>query len=139
MRRLVPAGIVATVVLVALAAPASASFDRHFTVITNTIDSHPIADGFSFHDQLLQPFNRSNQIGNDRGHCRGGDVKVRCHVRVHLNGEVGGFGDLFISGNLGRHDARLNVTGGTDDFDGVAGKVVLRGGHENRIHVDLTH
>jgi hypothetical protein len=137
-KRPILALLVVVVAALGLAAPASASFDRHFTVITNTIESHPTADGFRFHDQLLQAFNRSNQVGNDRGHCRGERVKVRCHIRVHLNGEVGGLGDIFVSGNLGAHDGRLNVTGGTDDFDGVAGKVVLRGAHDNRVHFDLT-
>jgi hypothetical protein len=43
---------------------------------------------------------------------------------VHLDGSVGGFGDLFLKGNLGRGDKTLNVVDGDGDFGGgVSGKV----------------
>ena len=44
----------------------------------------------------------------------------------HLNGEIGGFGDINVRGNLRRGDNRLNVVGGSGDFNGVAGKEVFR-------------
>jgi hypothetical protein len=138
LRRLIPIGIVGIVALTALAVPASASFDRHFSVITDTISSHATADGFRFEDQLFAPFNRNDQIGRDQGGCRVKRVKLRCNVKVHLNGEVGGEGFLYLRGNLGGRDSRLNVTGGTDDFDGAAGKAVLTGPNENHVRIDLT-
>jgi hypothetical protein len=52
---------------------------------------------------------------------------------INLNGRVGGVGSLFVNGNIGRRDSRLNVVGGTGDFAGVAGKVIAR----NQLHFDL--
>ncbi len=140
LRKMMVGSLVAIAGMGVVASSASASFDRHFGVVASTVDSHPIAGGtgFVFEDQLLALSDRSNVVGSDRGRCRFHGEKARCHVRLHLNGEVGGSGDLLVSGNLGRFDDRLNVTGGTGDFDGVAGKVTLRGGHNNRVLVDLT-
>ena len=139
MRRLVPVGVAAVAALVVLALPASASFDRHFSVISKETSSHQSGDSstFRFTDQLFATFNPDDQVGRDQGHCtrsRGGH-KFKCHALAHLNGEVGGFGFIYVNGNFGRGDRRLNVVGGTDDFDGVAGKLVLRRG--NRLHFDL--
>jgi hypothetical protein len=140
MSRFVPAAIVAVIAVAALAVPASASFDRHFSVITNTTSSHRTSNGFRFTDQFFATFNPNDQVGRDQGHCREtSGKKLKCRVTAHFNGEVGGFGFLRVNGNLGPHDNRLNIVGGTDDFAGVAGKAVLGGAHGNRIHIDLIH
>jgi hypothetical protein len=90
---------------------------------------------FSFREQLFATFNPDDQVGNDRVRCRqGGDHKFKCRAIVHLNGEVGGVGFLSVKGNIGRGDNRLNVVGGTDDFDGAAGKVIA---HGHRLHFAL--
>ena len=130
MRRFVPAGIVAILALAVLAPGASARIDPHFTVITKQVSHHQRGDVFAFREQLFQSSNPDNQVGNDRVRCReGGPRKFRCRALVHFNGEVGGFGFLRVNGNISRGDDRLNVLGGTDDFVGVAGKVIAHGNH----------
>jgi hypothetical protein len=52
---------------------------------------------------------------------------LRCRGAFHLNGEIGGFGDIKYRGDLRRRDRRFNVVGGSRDFQGVAGKWVLQG------------
>jgi hypothetical protein len=134
MRRIVPAAIVAAIALAVFALPASARVDHHFSVIEKNTVFHRTADGFSFHEQLFAGFNPNDQVGNARVRCRHTSDKFRCRGVVHLNGEEGGFGFITINGNTGRGDQRLNVTGGTDDFDGVAGKVSI---HGHYLHFDL--
>lgn len=65
--------------------------------------------------------------------------KAKCRAVAHFNGEIGGFGINRVKGNLGPHDDRLKVVGGTRDFNGVAGKMLLDplGGNKNRLHFDL--
>ena len=129
MRRLLITGVVTAATLAAVALPASASFDSHFAVISETVRSDRTDDGFRFKEHLFQIDNPSNRIGRDKGICaERAHRKFKCKVLVHLNGEVGGFGDLRINGNFGPGDDRLNVTGGTGDFAGVGGKVVLSEG-----------
>ena len=126
MRRLLITGVVTTATFAAVVLPASASFDSHFAVILDTVQSHRTDDGFRFREHLFQIDNPSNRIGRDKGGCVGrAHRKIQCKVLVHLNGEVGGFGDLRVNGNLGPGDHRLNVTGGTGDFASVGGKAVL--------------
>ena len=127
MRKFIAVGAVATVGAVLLAVPASASFDHHFSVFSKETSSRETPDGFRFRDKLFNPRNRSDR------------VKVRCHALVHLNGEVGGFGNIRVRGGLGRHDNRVEVVGGTDDFNGVAGKMLFheRGRKKDKLHFDL--
>ena len=126
MRRMLIAGVAAIATFATVVLPASASFDSHFAVISETVQSHETDDGVRFREHLFQIDNPSNRIGRDKGGCAPRpNRKFKCKVLVHLNGEVGGFGDLRINGNFGFGDRRLNVTGGTDDFAGVAGKVVV--------------
>ena len=129
MRRIVPAAVVAVLALAVFAISASARIDHHFTVITNQFASHRTQDGFAFREQLFASFNPNDQVGNDRVRCRKAGIKFRCRAIVHLNGEEGGFGFIKVNGNVGQSDQRLNVVGGTDDFAGVAGKVIPHGHH----------
>jgi hypothetical protein len=137
MRKFVLAGIIATLGAGMLAIPASASFDRHFSVIEKGVSEERVGENaFRFKNKLLQPHNRDNHVGRDKVICRVASQRaIRCHAVVHLNGEIGGFGDIRVRGNIGRGDNRLNVVGGTGDFNGVGGKVLLRG--QNRVHFDL--
>ena len=126
MRRTLITGVVTAATFAAVVVPASASFDPHFAVISETVQGHETGDGFVFREHLFQIDNPSNRIGRDKGGCSArAHHKFKCKVLFHLNGEVGGFGDLRVNGNFGRGDNRLNVTGGTGDFAGVAGKLVL--------------
>jgi hypothetical protein len=143
MRKYMLAGVLAALGVALLAAPASASFDHHFSVIGKQVSSQRLGQhAFGFKDKLLQPGNRSNRVGRDKGKCREtSHRKLRCHAVVHLNGEIGGFGDIRVSGNIGRHDNRVNVVGGTDDFNGVAGKMLIHNlsGDTDKLHFDLVH
>jgi hypothetical protein len=135
MRRIVSAAVVAALALVVFAIPASARIDHHFSVIEKNTIFHRDADGFHFREQLFAGFNPNDQVGNAHVACRHrASGKFKCRAIVHLNGEEGGFGFIRINGNIGHGDQRLNVTGGTDDFDGVAGKASV---HGHYLHFDL--
>ena len=53
---------------------------------------------------------------------------------VHLMAMSAETGFLYLRGNLGRGDDSLNVTGGTGDFAGAAGRI---GAPKNRLHFHL--
>ena len=141
MRKFVLAGVIATLGVAMLAIPASASFDRHFNVIEKGVSGEPVGEhAFRFKNKLVQPHNRDNRVGSDEGICREAPHrKLRCRAVVHLNGEIGGFGDLRVRGNIGPSDNRLNVVGGSGDFNGVAGKLLLHGlsPRADKLHFDL--
>jgi hypothetical protein len=141
MRKFVLAGFIATLGVAMLAIPASASFDRHFNVIRKLVAGEAVGENaFRFKHKLLQPHNRDNRVGRDKGICRAASQRaIRCHAVVHLNGEIGGFGDIRVRGNIARGDNRLNVVGGTGDFNGVAGKVLVHGlsPRADKFHFDL--
>lgn len=120
----------AVAVLASLAAPATAnaSFASHFDVLGKTVDQHRThRGGFAFKDNLLDPANPSNSVGHDRGRCtpRVEDRVLHCRAVIVLNGELGGAGTLNVKGNLTRHDNRLEVRGGSGDFNGAAGKLEI--------------
>jgi hypothetical protein len=142
MRKLLVAGIVAALGAALLAIPASASFDHHFSVLAKTRSTQRVSQNeIRFRDKLLDPRNRSNRVGRDHGTCRFTHHRSKCRAVVHLDGEIGGFGDILVRGDIERHDNRLNVVGGTDDFDGVAGKMLLHSvsRRTDKLHFDLVH
>jgi hypothetical protein len=128
MRKLIVAAALAALGLALLAIPASASFDHHFRVFEKArFHELPGGDAFRFKGKLFQTGNRDNRVGRDHGLCKiRPHETLRCRGTYHLNGEIGGFGDIKVSGNLGPDDNRLNVVGGSGDFNGVAGKEVFR-------------
>ena len=136
MRRLVPVAVLAIVAAALIVAPAGARIDHHFSVFTKQYAQHRTSDGFKFREQLFASFNPNDQVGNDRVRCRikQQNHKFKCRAIVHLNGEEAGEGFLFVNGNVAGPDHRLNVTGGTGDFSGAAGKVITKGHH---LHFDL--
>jgi hypothetical protein len=111
---------------VAFTGTAGASFDTHFSVIKKTTRFVQQGDTFKFKEKLLNPANPRNQVGWDKGRCRGErGEKLHCVVLTHLDGSIGGFGNLLLRGNIGGGDATLNVVDGSGDFSGaVSGKVV---------------
>jgi hypothetical protein len=123
--------IAAAALMAAVAAPAEgrALFDRHFKVVEQNVGSRELPDGLAFRSVLLNPFNVDNRVGHLRGRCHdGGGGKARCAARIHLDGAIGGFGDLIVRGNTGRGDSTLNVVDGSGDFGGrIAGKMVIKG------------
>lgn len=125
----------------ALLATSALAFDHHFTVLSKNKSGHRVGNAFRFKDTLLNPNDRSDKVGRDRGKCRFSAHKSRCRAVVHLNGEIGGFGNIRVKGDVTRNDKRLNVVGGTGQFDGVAGKMKLHGTRVrsvDRLHFDLT-
>ena len=104
-----------------------------FSVIAKQTSGSGGQNGFRFKDKLLDPRNRHDKVGRDWGRCKPKPKirKLRCHALVHLNGEVGGFGNIQVSGDFGGHDNRLNVVGGTHDFNGIAGKMLIHSLHGN--------
>lgn len=133
MRRIAIAAIAAIAALAVFAVPASARIDHHFSVITKEIAFHGGGDSFRLREALFSTADPSLQVGNDRVRCHQTGEKFKCRAVVNLNGRVGGAGSLFVNGNIGRGDSRLNVVGGTGDFAGAAGKVIAN----NRLHFDL--
>jgi hypothetical protein len=120
--------MVAAGLIGAVAAPASASFDHHFRVFEKaSFNPTPNEEAFRFKGKLFDPRNRHNRVGRDHGLCKVRPHNaLKCRGTYHLNGEIGGFGNIKVRGNIRPDDNRLNVVGGSGDFNGVAGKVVFR-------------
>jgi hypothetical protein len=108
---------------IGLSSNAGAASDE-FSVISTQVGKHKTADGFRFSFDLLNPDNRSNNVGYGRGVCREEEPKITCKLYIHLDGSIGPFGDLFAEGNLGHGDHTLNLVDG--DFSGQReGKLVI--------------
>jgi hypothetical protein len=128
----------------ALLASSASAFDHHFTVLSKTTSGSRSGNTFRFKDKLLDPNNPGNKVGRDHGRCRAAGHHhrvLKCRAVAHLNGKIGGFGDIRVRGDFTRKDNRLNVVGGSGQFDGVAGKMKLHGTSNKRIdrlHFDLT-
>src|SRR3954451_11724561 len=140
MRRFIVAALVAAIGVAVIATPTSAlQFSRHFVVVSHQVASKRTDNGFVFKDELLAPWNFNRNVGRDRGVCKQSGHKVRCKEGVHLDGTIGGYGNLLVKGNFGRGDHTLLVINGNGDFDGVAGKVTVHnlGGNYQKLHVDL--
>jgi hypothetical protein len=141
MRKVMLVGLLAVLGTALLATSASA-FDHHFTVLSKTKSEHQSGNAFLFKDKLLNPNDRSDKVGRDRGQCKAKSRHaVKCRAVVHLNGKIGGFGDIRVKGDFSRNDKRLNVVGGSAQFDGVAGKMKIHHTTANkvdRLHFDLT-
>jgi hypothetical protein len=124
MRKLIGVATLAALGMALLPIPASASFDHHFTVFEKAhFNPNPNETAFRVRGKLFDPRNRHDRVGRDRGHCTvAPHNSLRCRGTFHLNGEIGGFGDIKYRGDFGRGDIRFNVVGGSGDFKGVAGK-----------------
>jgi hypothetical protein len=128
MRKFMTAVTLAALGMALLPIAASASFDHHFTVLEKAVfNPNPNETAFRFRGKLFDRRNRHDRVGRDRGHCNvRPHATLQCRGTFHLNGEIGGFGDIKYRGNLRRRDNRLNVVGGSGDFNGVAGKWVFQ-------------
>ena len=135
MRKVILAAAVAAFGAVALAVPATASsFDSHFTVLEkarfHVLQNQEV---FTIRGGLYDPRNHDDRVGSDHARCKiRPHETLRCRGVIHLNGEIGGgSGDIKYRGNVRPHDSRLNVTGGSGDFNGVAGKWVFENVNES--------
>ena len=140
MRRFALAVLGSIAAMAVATTTAGASFDPHFTVITTFISGEERNGAFHFKFRVLDELDHSDTVGNGTGRCRQ-HKKIRCRAELHLNGEVGGRGDLVVKGNEGGGgDTSFLVVDGSGDFGGVAGKMVIQpepGDRENRFHFDL--
>ena len=124
-RRAVSVGALAAGLAIGLSSNAGAASDD-FSVISRQVGMHRTADGFRFSFDLLNPANTSNNVGYGRGVCRDDQPKLTCKLYIHLDGSIGGFGDLFAEGNLGHGDHTLNLVDGGGDFSGrIEGTLVI--------------
>ena len=128
MRKLMLVAVLAVLGAGLLAVPASASFDHHFRVLEKaSFNPTPSEKAFRFKGKLFDPRNRHDRVGRDHGLCKiRHHETLRCRATYHLNGKIGGLGDIKTKGNIRSADNRVNVVGGSGDFNGVAGKEVFR-------------
>ena len=119
----------AAIAALAIALPSTAgAFVDHFSVISQDVQSHQTQNAFVFRSVLLNPANTANRVGRGKGKCKfkPGHRKFHCAVAFHLDGTIGGFGDLLFRGNLGHGDHTLNVVDGDGDFSGaISGKAFI--------------
>jgi hypothetical protein len=131
----------ATVAIVSamLAIPALASFDHHFSVSLGLRSYREIApnqDRTKFTVRLVGPQHRHVRAGRLWGVCRAPNRAVRCRFYAHLNGRVGGSGNLTARGRISEGGrTRLRVVIGSDDFDGVTGKLLITNPSAGRTHL----
>jgi hypothetical protein len=141
MRRFGLAALVAMIAVIAMATTSSgASFDRHFSVVSRFLSGEERHGAFHFKLRLVNEFDHSDKVGDGRARCNDAGRKIKCRVRFHFNGEVGGRGDLVVRGNEGHGDTTFHVAYGSGDFAGVAGKMVIQpepGNREDRFDFDL--
>ena len=129
-RWLTPLGLSCAIgIAIGIPAAAGSSFDHHFTVISKDTRAHEIPNGFEGHVVLLNPANRHNRVGKGKVRCtfKEGDPKAHCRVVFHLDGTIGGLGDLVVKGNVNDEDHTFSVVDGTGDFGGgITGKAYVR-------------
>jgi hypothetical protein len=134
MRKLLLLGALAALGTMLVATPASASFDSHFTVRGHHFKLKPINDhALKFTVELRKSGAR---VGHAHGKCH--DLSKRqaiCHIHYHFNGRVGGKGTISARGRFGKGRERFNVTGGSGDFNGVAGKIILTDDNRSSFHL----
>ena len=135
-RRIVPGGILAlslaVVLLAAAASTASAATEYHFQLFEkqsfqDSIDQ-PGKVLFRYKGKMFDPQDRDNRVGSDRGKCKivREDEVAKCEGTLHLNGEIGGLGDIEYRGTWRTGVDTFNVVGGSDDFAGATGETGFR-------------
>jgi hypothetical protein len=82
---------------------------------------------FRYKGKMFDPQNRDNRVGSDRGKCKfTRSDAMPCKGTVHLDGEIGGLGDIEYGGTWRRGVDTFNVVGGTGDFAGATGETGFR-------------
>lgn len=141
MRKVSLVAALVTACVMLLPGSAQAFFDPHFSVLAKTKSTGGDGDTFRFQEKLLDPSNPVDKVGWDRGVCEVLDeTRAFCRVFIHFSGEIGGHGNLRVSGIFKfPDDNRLNVNGGSDAYDGAAGKVLVTdlGEGFSELHFDL--
>jgi hypothetical protein len=134
MRKLLLLAAIAALGTMLFATSASASFDPHFTVRGHGFKLRHVGNNrLEFKVKLRK---HGSRVGTGHGRCHSVNRRqAKCHIHYHLNGKVGGRGVVKAVGRFGKGRERFNVTGGTGDFDGVAGKVILSHDNKSRFHL----
>jgi hypothetical protein len=134
-RRIVPGGILAlslaVVLLAAATSTASAATEHHFQLLENQSFKGPgdkEGKAFRYYGKMFDPQDRDNRVGSDRGKCKivREDEVAKCKGTLHLNGEIGGLGDIEYRGTWRSGVDTFNVVGGSDDFAGATGETRFR-------------
>jgi hypothetical protein len=124
-----------TALVVALSVSPAFAVDHHFGVLVTFHGFQRSGFKASLFDSRHQ-----ERVGHAHARCRNlpHHNKQRCHISIHLNGEVAGWGNIRARGVVSRRgsrDNKLNVIGGTGDFSGVGGKLLV---YTGRWHFALT-
>jgi hypothetical protein len=134
-RGIVPGGIlalsVAVVLLAAAASTASAATEYHFQLLEKQSfngGASKVGKVFRWYGKMFDPQDRDNRVGSERGKCKvvRADEKVKCEGTVHLNGEIGGLGDIEYRGTWRSGVDTFDVVGGSGDFAGATGETGFR-------------
>lgn len=131
MRKFILTATLAALGVALLASPASAVTEYHFKLFEKqsfqSVPANPEpGTGFRFKGKMFDPENRANRVGSDRGKCEFRRHGVFCQGTTHLDGEIGGLGDIRYRGIARAGDLTFNVVGGSDDFAGATGEVAFR-------------
>ena len=131
MRKVILTATLAALGLGLLAIPASAVTEYHFKLFEKqsfqSVPANPEpGTGFRYKGKMFDPQNRDNRVGSDRGRCRFKRHGVFCQGTTHLDGEIGGLGDIEYRGTSRPGDQTFNVVGGSDDFEGATGEAGFR-------------
>ena len=133
-RRILP-GILAlslaVVLSAAAASTASAPTEHHFRLFEKQSFQGPtgkVGDVFRYKGKMFDPQDRDNRVGSDRGECEilRVDRAAKCEGTTHLNGEIGGLGDIEYRGTWRPGVDTFKVVGGSDDFAGATGETGFR-------------
>jgi len=117
--------------------PATAQSTQQFSVLAITVDSHRSGNLFIFHDKLVEPGERSEILGTDKGRCAQIDNQAAAHCRVVFFLPAG---KVKINGNIDfrRHLNKVPVVGGTRAYNGVGGKAILHNVSGRDTLIDFT-
>jgi hypothetical protein len=120
-----------------LASPASAVTEYQFKLFEKLsyqgVPANPEpGDRFRYKGKMFDPQDRDTRVGSDRGKCKIKNLRgaVKCQGTTHLDGEIGGLGDILgdidYRGTARPGDPTFNVVGGSDDFEGATGETRFR-------------
>jgi hypothetical protein len=134
------AGTLAALGVALLASPASAVTEHRFKVFEKqkflgVPDNPEPGDRFRYKGKMFDPQDRDNRVGSDRGKCKLKRNGTFCEGTTHLNGEIGGLGDIEYRGTATERHPAFKVVGGTDDFEGATGEVGFRNLNEKQTKI----
>jgi hypothetical protein len=123
-----------------LASPASAATEYQFKVFEKqkflgVPDNPEPGDRFRYKGKMFDPQDRDNRVGSDRGKCKLKRNGTFCEGTTHLDGQIGGVGDIEYRGTATERNPGFNVVGGSDDFEGATGEVGFRNLNEKQTKI----